>query len=239
VTYKSNFTIDGLSGQLAAMLFDLDDTLVDRRGAFNDWARTSAVRWLQPAVSEETTAETTEYLVLLDNEGFTTRIDFFSELKQRYKNITESPEDLVISYYREMLKHMRLLNGADTLLATLRRIGVPFGIVTNGVAHQMDKAVVTGLTTQASCILISADIGVRKPHREMFLTAARRLNISAEQIAFVGDQPAIDVAGAHACGMRTIWIRNGRPWPSSLPSEVCDLAIDSLAELSLVEQPHY
>ncbi|GAA2496595.1 hypothetical protein Ahu01nite_030300 [Winogradskya humida] len=33
----------------------------------------------------------------------------------------------------------------------------------------------------------------------------------------IGDHPEYDIAGGAAAGLRTVWLRRGRPWPESLP----------------------
>ena len=50
-----------------------------------------------------------------------------------------------------------------------------------------------------------------KPSRAPFLLAARRLNISPRECAYVGDNPATDVEGAKALGMMTILVKR-RPY---------------------------
>jgi putative hydrolase of the HAD superfamily len=217
------------------MLFDLDDTLIDRRIAFHRWARASVPRWLDSSASEGEIVDATESLIHLDNDGFMPRSEFFSEVKERYPKIEGTAEELVVNYYRDILPYISLVDGAHLLLETLRSMAVPFGIVTNGGPHQMDKAVVAGLAAQASCILISDQFGARKPNSSIFLAAAQQLGVPASEAVFVGDQPNIDVIGAHTCGMRTVWLKNGRTWPKSLPSNTFDLAVDSLSSLTVAK----
>ena len=60
------------------------------------------------------------------------------------------------------------------------------------------------------------------------MPAARELDVPVERCWFVGDHPVNDVAGAHAAGMRAIWLRGFHDWPdgaAAMPT------IASLAEL--------
>jgi len=48
---------------------------------------------------------------------------------------------------------------------------------------------------------------VRKPNRLLFETAAARIGAEPDDIWFVGDSLDVDVAGARAAGMTTVWLR--------------------------------
>jgi len=54
--------------------------------------------------------------------------------------------------------------------------------------------------------LISAEVGVRKPHPEIFHLACRALAIPPAAGLFVGDSLTVDVAGARGVGMPCVWV---------------------------------
>ena len=57
-----------------------------------------------------------------------------------------------------------------------------------------------------SSILVSDDVGWRKPHHRIFEEALKRLDKNAEQAVFVGDNPIEDIQGAKAVGMKAVFI---------------------------------
>ncbi|WP_275411746.1 HAD family hydrolase [Winogradskya humida] len=60
--------------------------------------------------------------------------------------------------------------------------------------------------------------GVRKPDRRIFELGAEAAGRSlADGGWMIGDHPEYDIAGGAAAGLRTVWLRRGRPWPESLP----------------------
>jgi HAD superfamily hydrolase (TIGR01549 family) len=63
-------------------------------------------------------------------------------------------------------------------------------------------------------VVVSADVGWRKPHPEIFRETLRRMGIGSDQAVFVGDTPAADVLGPQGVGMDVIWIDRGN---ASLP----------------------
>jgi len=57
-----------------------------------------------------------------------------------------------------------------------------------------------------SAVLVSENVGWRKPNRKIFQEALRRLNVKAEETVYVGDSPAEDIGGGAAVGMRTVFV---------------------------------
>lgn len=76
----------------------------------------------------------------------------------------------------------------------------------------------TGMTSLFDLILISDELGQRKPHAAIFEMACRALRIRPQEAIFIGDSPGIDVAGAKAVGMAVIWLnRRGEHLDESIP----------------------
>lgn len=73
------------------------------------------------------------------------------------------------------------------------------------------------------------ECGVGKPDPGIFRAACERLDLPAAAVLHVGDDAELDVAGAHAAGLRSAWInRNGAPWSGAAPPHLdvrnlCDL----------------
>jgi HAD superfamily hydrolase (TIGR01509 family) len=76
-----------------------------------------------------------------------------------------------------------------------------------------------GLTRLFSAVVISIEVGRRKPHPEIFAEALRRLNAKPGEAVFVGDSPGDDVAGARNAGIDAAWLNVGgeEKYPAGLP----------------------
>jgi FMN phosphatase YigB (HAD superfamily) len=57
-----------------------------------------------------------------------------------------------------------------------------------------------------SSIVISEEVGIRKPRVEIFEAVVDSMGIKPEEILHVGDNLRADVEGAAAAGMRTVWL---------------------------------
>jgi putative hydrolase of the HAD superfamily len=62
-----------------------------------------------------------------------------------------------------------------------------------------------GLTPFFEVVLISGDLGYRKPHGSVFEELIDQLGVQRDEIAFVGDDPDADIAGAIRSGLKPIW----------------------------------
>lgn len=64
------------------------------------------------------------------------------------------------------------------------------------------------LTEYFDAIVVSGEIGVRKPCAKIFEKALKLLNVKASETVFVGDTLREDIVGAQKVGMKTILVEN-------------------------------
>jgi HAD superfamily hydrolase (TIGR01549 family) len=85
-----------------------------------------------------------------------------------------------------------------------------------------------GVRELFAAIVVSDEVGWRKPRADIFREAVRRTGAEPQRTLFVGDRADIDVAGAHGMGMGAAWINPaGDPLPQGIRPphyEIRDLA---------------
>jgi putative hydrolase of the HAD superfamily len=116
-------------------------------------------------------------------------------------------------------------------LDALRRQGIAVAALSNGWDPlQAGKARRCGFDGP---VLVSSEIGERKPHVAAFELLVARLGVPAEETWYVGDDPRVDVAGAQGAGMGAIWIDwERRQYPPELaPPQHTIRTFDELLEL--------
>jgi putative hydrolase of the HAD superfamily len=74
-----------------------------------------------------------------------------------------------------------------------------------------------GVAELFGALVVSDQVGWRKPRREIFDEALRRLGVTAGEALFVGDRAELDVLGAQGVGMDTAWLN---PAAEALPAGV-------------------
>ena len=203
-------------------LFDLDNTLLDRR-AYARWAHFFVA---QHGLGEDAVS----VLCDADDEGMASRHAVFSTARQ-VLGIRESIEDLEASYrvhYPEFIQPDQvILSAVQQLRAARWRVG----IVTNGPPTQREKIQRAGLATLMDGVCISEELGIRKPDPRIFDEAIRQCCTHApprDAIWMVGDAPLFDIGGGRAAGLKTAWLHHGRTWserdfsPDIVASDVVD-----------------
>jgi len=80
-------------------------------------------------------------------------------------------------------------------------------------------------------ILISGEVGWKKPSPHIFDIALTRLSVKPEKAAFVGDDYEADIVGAKNVGMKTVFLCKEPEY-----SKKTDITIGSLMELPLAVQ---
>jgi 2-haloalkanoic acid dehalogenase type II len=113
----------------------------------------------------------------------------------------------------------------DGTLEFLAQVSVPICVVSDADRATLAAAIALhGLSFAA--VVTSEDVGAYKPARAMFTAGLAALGLGPDEVLHVGDSLSCDVAGAHAAGIRAVWVnRLGRPAPPDAPItyEISDL----------------
>jgi putative hydrolase of the HAD superfamily len=105
-------------------------------------------------------------------------------------------------------------------------------LVTNGAPDvQREKLSDTALASSFEATIVSAELGVGKPDPRIFDAALRALDLASDEAVMVGDSLVRDVAGAHAAGLRAIWIDRGTRETLPVPPPVPEVRVTTLTEL--------
>ena len=72
-----------------------------------------------------------------------------------------------------------------------------------------------GLASRMDAIVISEDVGIRKPRPEIFERALEILGVSPDEAVHVGDSLDADVNGAGPLGIRPAWLTRRVPDPEA------------------------
>jgi HAD superfamily hydrolase (TIGR01549 family) len=120
----------------------------------------------------------------------------------------------VDAYFDRFSRELTSYPGAADLLRGLHgryRLGLLSNFTDPRPVHEVLAR--EGFAPYLDAVVISADLGRRKPIPAVFRRALEELGARAETTLFVGDDPADDIAGARAVGMRTAWVRPGADAP--------------------------
>ncbi len=204
-----------------AVIFDIDDTLVDNLGAGEralarfhrelklvdrisakdfrqSWMDAIEIYFDKYLQGEMTIVE--QRVVRVRTVFGAIGIDMDDEQALKFS------EDFIAEYERNW-------EAFDDVVPCLEALaGCKLGVITNGDSEQQRRKLAsTKLAPYFSSIVISGELGVAKPHPEIFQTSLRQLGAEPHQAAYVGDDPKKDVIGAKGVGVCSVFVdRRGR-----------------------------
>jgi HAD superfamily hydrolase (TIGR01509 family) len=207
-----------MSAYPAAILFDLDGTLIDSEEVWNDALR-EFVRRRGTALSAEVLARTHG---LTEFDAMTLVHD---ALGWRGRNIDVDVAWVERRVGQEYTRRLPLMAGAADLLRLLRGLRIPIGLVTSTKRHLVDLALAH--LGEFDVVMCGDDTDTHKPHPGPYVTAATRMAVDVRACVAIEDSiPGITSALAAGCAVLAV----GGRLPRILPGI---RRVDSLCEVDI------
>ncbi len=200
---------------IAALLFDLDDTLLDYSGGVDgSWAGACHAccprAGVDPSVLLGALAETRRWFWDDAERHRRERVNMLGAWQHIVEFALErlgcaTPDGFAAAVARDFAERrrevMRLFPDALDTLEHFRKQGVPLGLITNGDAgQQRDKIERHGLARFFDTILIEGEFGTGKPEEIVYRHALQALGASATTAWMVGDHLEWDVSAPQRLG---------------------------------------
>jgi putative hydrolase of the HAD superfamily len=214
----------------SAILFDLDDTLNDRRASLAHYAGVFMGRFESRLRLPDPTGLAAK-IRQADRGGYRPKEEMFAELRQTLPwRKAPDVEELLAHWYDHFHSSIQARAGVREVLAALRARDFTLGLVTNGRTVGQNRTIdALGLRAFFSTIVISEEAGMAKPNPAIFLQAVNRLGVRPAEAWFVGDHPVNDIAGSAGAGLKPIWLRGAHSWPADQPKPA--ITIETLEQL--------
>ena len=198
-----------------AVLFDLDDTLIDLQYSRRHGLR--AVREILPGLKrvplEELELVHEEELIatyprILDDSLSAEEAGrvHLRGICRRYDLEAVRVAEAADAYAQAQQSNPRLVPGVEELFDALRRC-TKVGVVTNGCPLQRNKLELFDLFPLDS-LAISEEVGAAKPNPAIFHYALAELGV--QKATMIGDSWENDVLGAIGSGLSAIWLNRYR-----------------------------
>jgi putative hydrolase of the HAD superfamily len=222
----------GMSPVIEAVLFDLDDTLLDGAAAAESGlrgllSRCPAVSW-EAAVAAWDEAFAEHFPRYLAGEvtmaqSRAARIRAWADRLGVPVEAGSEPAwfEWYLAGYEASWAGFGDVGGCLDALA-----GLHLGVITNGDGEQQRaKLAALGLGGRFEAVIASGDAGFAKPDARIFGLAAAAIGVPLERCLFVGDNRAGDAVGAQAAGMLGVWLnRRAEAAPDDAVPQIPSLA---------------
>ncbi len=217
---------------IKAILFDLDNTLID----FMTMKKASCEAAVSAMISAGVDIDKKEALKALfdiyDEYGYEYNLVFQRFLEKIHKKVDYKILAAGIIAYRKVQQSFLepYPNVVPTLLA-LKQKGIKLGIVTDAPRLKAwMRLTEIRLQDFFDVVVAHGDVNELKPSAIPFTKALDALHVTPEDVLMIGDMPERDIAGAKAVGMKTCFARYG--WiRGEKPQTAADFEIDSVEEL--------
>ena len=183
-----------------AIIFDFDDTLTDRGELYRKFSRYIIGKYFD---SPDNIDEISKHMVEIDNRGYSNRDKINQEIINRWK-LSVSKEELENEMFTVGSTFTTLEENVFEVLEYLKQ-KYKLGIITNGLhILQNSKIIASGLAKYFDDIIISGDVNIHKPDKEIFLMSCNNLGVKPDETVFIGDKLEYDINGAVNAGLKAI-----------------------------------
>jgi putative hydrolase of the HAD superfamily len=202
---------------MKAVLFDLDETLLDRTRSlirFCEWQATDRLKL------KDVEGYVARFLEL-DANGSVWKDEVYEKLKHEFF-IADSVGNLLAEYILQFQNFCQARPGALDAVRLLASRGFKLGLVSNGKSpFQENNFSALGVGDLFTTLIVSETVGCSKPDPKIFEIACSAIEVTPRECIFVGDNPNSDIRGAADLGMYTVFVPSLYFTDCSHASAVC------------------
>ena len=214
---------DAAGDRIAAIVFDLDGLLVDSEAVWDEvrkrFVEENGGRWHDGAQRDMMGMSSVEWSrYVRDRLGVDLEPD----------RISQEVADRVAENYRD---HLPLLPGAVEAVRSLA-VEWPLGLASSSNRHVIDLVLEEAGIAEAFQVTVSSEeVGAGKPAPDVYLEAARRLDVDPSGCVAIEDSTN-GIRSAHAAEMTVVAVPNKDFPPEPDALALASLVLDSLEEFS-------
>ncbi|MCP3740435.1 HAD family hydrolase [Rossellomorea sp. BNER] len=189
------------------MIFDLDDTLLDRDKAVDKMFSIILKKCYEDvkySAKNQMLKKFKEYDKRRygDNNKIIVLESLFDEFPPNYR----LPLNDIQDFWNNHFPHCFSINQHTINIVNTIQMHAQVAIITNGsTQRQKAKIMNTSLNSCFDTIIISEEVGFSKPDKRIIELALNKLNVQPEAALFVGDDIEKDIDGCQNANIKGIW----------------------------------
>jgi putative hydrolase of the HAD superfamily len=192
-----------------AVIFDLDDTLIDFTETKNIAIRESVKAMIDKGIDRPFGKLLKDFTAFYWKTGIEDQRIFQKYLMERFGEIDYRVlAGAILSYRKAKDGVLRAYPGAKDMLVSLKNMGCRLAILSDAPKLEAYlRLCAMGLDDFFDAIITKDDTGVLKPSPKGFMLVSKKLGVSPKDCIMVGDMPERDIEGARKLGMKTIVVK--------------------------------
>ncbi|MBD8067357.1 HAD family hydrolase [Bacillus sp. PS06] len=190
-----------------AILFDLDDTLLNRDEAVDKLFLIIFDKCYED-LSLSTKSEMLKRFKEFDKRdyGFGDKTNVLESFFVEFPPKLRIPHNDIQDFWNHHFPRCFSVNQNTINMINTIKMHAKVAIITNGsTQRQKAKIMNTHLNDRFDLIIISEEVGMSKPDKRIFELALNQLNVKPEDALFVGDDLEKDIAGCQNANIKGIW----------------------------------
>ncbi|MEM3075270.1 MAG: TIGR02253 family HAD-type hydrolase [Candidatus Bilamarchaeaceae archaeon] len=206
---------------LRAVLFDLDNTLIDFLTFKKETAKAAAKAMVAQGFPMTEVETYGRIFSIYDEKGIEYQKTFYDVIRPLNLEVNRAEriqQAAIVAYLKRKFEVLKPYSMVKPVLRKLHEFGLKLGVVTDAPRNKTwQRLVLTGLENEFDTVITKDDTLAEKPHPSPFQLALQRLGLPPTSCLFVGDNPVRDIKGAKNVGMQTclakygIWQRATEP----------------------------
>jgi putative hydrolase of the HAD superfamily len=197
---------------IKATIFDLDDTLYNST-ELSTHARRNAIRAMIDLGLPVTFEDAYQVLTEVVKEYGSNYEYHFDQMLKRLGVVQHSKLYVsagMIAYHDIKFTNIRPFHDVIPTFISLKKLEIKIIILTDGDAiKQYEKILRLRLQEFLDDIIISEEVGIRKPNPKLFELPLQRANIQAKEAIYIGDNYERDIVPCMKLGIRSVLIHRG------------------------------
>jgi len=209
--------------------FDLDDCLFDSTGL----SQRARIKGIDVMLSLGLKIDRQKALILIQEivaeygSNSSKHYDYFIRRLNLYENYAISFNEqvryitaAVMAYHNQKIKHIQLYDDVLKSLEKLKKSSIKTAIITDGIPiKQYEKILRLGIDDLIDLVVISDEIGIRKPNPELFSYCLKKFKVKGHETIYVGDNIYKDIIPANFNKIHSVYIHRGGKYDTHITGE--------------------
>jgi len=131
------------------------------------------------------------------------------------QKLNSDPILIEVVWNQTFEKNIEINKNVESIIKKLKKLGYKVAVCTNTIKAFSDIHIKNNDYAIFDFVIISCEIGMRKPDREIYEFVLKKLNVEPEECVFI-DNELENVEGAKKAGMKTILFENANQLKDNL-----------------------